>query len=107
MGDVDSSRALGLTPAVGKICRGCGVDVSKTKRVKDPAGNYYCQPCWVQVLARNQSSIAQTPTYSCHRCGGPLPTRFRLLTTGRANRLQDLLAIQGDIARAAAVTGRR
>lgn len=34
-------------PGRAKTCTVCGVDVSKQKRTKDEAGNYFCQPCWM------------------------------------------------------------
>ena len=32
--------------ANAKRCRLCGSDVAQAKRVKDPSGNYYCEPCY-------------------------------------------------------------
>jgi len=34
------------TPAPAKICHVCHKDVSNAKRVKDPAGHYFCQECY-------------------------------------------------------------
>jgi hypothetical protein len=33
-------------PAVAKLCTVCGQDVASKKRVKDPEGRYYCEPCF-------------------------------------------------------------
>jgi hypothetical protein len=42
-----------------KVCTACGVDVAGRKRTKDPAGNYYCQPCWdARVAAARAPSAA-------------------------------------------------
>jgi hypothetical protein len=60
-----------------KICAACGIDVGRLKRVKDPAGRYYCEPCWV---ARG-GAVAPTPARPqpprprplyrlCMTCGG-------------------------------------
>jgi hypothetical protein len=39
-----------MTAGIGKICLLCGKDVSGIKRIKDPQGNYYCEPCHTAAL---------------------------------------------------------
>jgi hypothetical protein len=38
---------------VEKRCKSCGSDVSRAKRSKDAAGNYYCEPCLTAVRGRH------------------------------------------------------
>lgn len=51
-----------------KICAGCGADVSSAKRVKDPAGHYFCEICW-EVQA--QPAPAKR---TCSACGQFFPS---------------------------------
>jgi hypothetical protein len=41
--------AVKVPAPVKKVCVACGKDVSGAKRVKDDAGRYYCQPCFVDA----------------------------------------------------------
>src|SRR5436305_3394847 len=48
-------------PTVGpqKICSVCGENVAGRPRTKDPAGNYYCRPCY-EEKARAREQLAQS-----------------------------------------------
>ena len=46
------------------LCGNCGTDVTGALRVKDPAGEYFCPPCWVE---RYEGS-GQAPAYPCALC---------------------------------------
>jgi hypothetical protein len=39
-----------------KLCKRCGKDVSQTRRVKDPHGNYYCEPCYAAAKAARSAA---------------------------------------------------
>src|SRR4051794_21390914 len=39
------SRGSFIMASVQKLCCVCGKDVASSKRVKDPRGRYYCEPC--------------------------------------------------------------
>jgi hypothetical protein len=39
-----------MAGSVQKTCCICGADVGGTKRVRDPRGNYYCNPCYYARL---------------------------------------------------------
>ncbi len=43
-----------------KTCALCGLDISNSKRVKDPSGQYYCEPCYAAATA--QLHTAAPPT---------------------------------------------
>lgn len=47
-------------PAVAKLCVVCGEDVAGKKRMKDPQGHYYCEPCYSAKLAKNKAKSFQT-----------------------------------------------
>jgi hypothetical protein len=47
--------AVPVPPARQKVCVVCGKDVSQADRIKDPQGNYYCQPCWQASLDAYQA----------------------------------------------------
>jgi hypothetical protein len=58
-----------------KACAGCGVDVTKTKRTKDPIGKYYCAICWqtrqeaatVGAAAKADADVVYYPCYVCEK----------------------------------------
>jgi hypothetical protein len=50
-----------MTPAAGKTCVVCGQDCSGKPRVKDPAGHYFCKPCYDQALQRKQAAAVAAP----------------------------------------------
>lgn len=53
-----------VLPAQRKICVRCGTDVTNAKRVKDAAGEYYCQPCWDEL-----GTAGRPRTCACSNCG--------------------------------------
>lgn len=55
-----------VLPAVRKLCAGCGKDVTREKRVRDEAGEYYCHPCWDERLAARGEEAG----YVCNTCRG-------------------------------------
>ncbi len=78
-----------MAQAIEKICRVCGKDVANSKRTKDKAGNYYCQPCYENAQQRHSPPAkplpvnAEAPTpvvsaivqaspdlFACPSCGG-------------------------------------
>jgi hypothetical protein len=56
-----------------KICHLCQKDVSGTKRVKDPAGHYFCQPCF-------DKAAAHAPAAKAAQAGGR-PAGAKVATT--------------------------
>lgn len=59
-----------VLPAVRKLCAICGQDVTREKRVRDPAGEYYCHGCWDTRLAAR----GERAGYVCNTCGQLFPT---------------------------------
>src|SRR5277367_5367974 len=51
--------------AVQKICCACNADVGNQRRVKDPQGNYYCQPCY-DAKRQEKFATADSPAASTH-----------------------------------------
>jgi hypothetical protein len=49
------------TTAVTKNCSICGVDLRSQKRVKDPAGRYYCRTCYAAVAERPAATARARP----------------------------------------------
>ena len=47
------------TPAPAKICHVCHKDVSNAKRVKDPAGHYFCQECYDHAAHATPAGVAK------------------------------------------------
>lgn len=60
---------------VNKICVTCGTNVSGTKRVKDGAGNYYCQSCYAAYT--NSSRAAAPVTHTKSDAAGQSTDDFR------------------------------
>ncbi|HEX8915521.1 MAG TPA: hypothetical protein VF796_24420 [Humisphaera sp.] len=59
-----------VLPAIRKLCAGCGADVTRAKRTRDEAGEYYCLDCWsARADARGEAAH-----YRCHVCGGGYPS---------------------------------
>ncbi|HZL35189.1 MAG TPA: hypothetical protein VFC78_07760 [Tepidisphaeraceae bacterium] len=56
-----------------KVCRSCGVDVSRTRRTKDASGDYYCDTCWSakQEAAREAAAPLAPPPAPRARRAGP------------------------------------
>jgi hypothetical protein len=48
-------------PAVAKICAICNADVSHQKRIKDPAGHYYCEPCYASRKGHHAEPAGAAP----------------------------------------------
>lgn len=44
------------THYIDKICASCGIDVSSLTRTRDPQGNYYCQPCWDELVHAHRAA---------------------------------------------------
>ena len=59
-----------VLPAVRKLCTTCGKDVTREKRVRDEAGEYYCHDCWDARLAAR----GEEPGYVCNTCRGVFPS---------------------------------
>ena len=55
-----------VVAAFRKLCCHCGRDVTRSPRLKDASGEYYCQPCWLDFCA----SQGLDPVYPCGECGG-------------------------------------
>ncbi len=54
-----------------KQCSVCAADITSAKRMKDPDGKYYCQPCskrWIEAARRNETNAVVVNTYSCSVC---------------------------------------
>src|ERR1700722_8291103 len=49
-----------------KLCSRCGRDVTASPRLKDASGEYFCQPCWLEVC----EAQGKEPAYHCGVCGG-------------------------------------
>jgi hypothetical protein len=47
-----------------KLCSRCGRDVSNAPRLKDASGEYFCQPCWIEVCEARGTE----PAYQCGEC---------------------------------------
>ncbi len=45
-------------PLTTKVCVICKQDVSTLKRVKDPFGRYYCEPCYKTRAAQRQTALS-------------------------------------------------
>jgi len=52
-----------------KLCSRCGRDVTRSPRLKDASGEYFCQPCWLEVCEARGTD----PAYQCGECGGLFP----------------------------------
>jgi hypothetical protein len=52
-----------------KLCSRCGRDVTRSPRLKNASGEYYCQPCWLEVC----EAQGKEPAYQCGECGGLFP----------------------------------
>jgi hypothetical protein len=63
-----------MNTAMGKVCAGCGIDVSQQKRVKDAAGNYYCESCVQTVRQRQEASAQRTRISSAPSASSPPPS---------------------------------
>lgn len=71
-GIMPESRAEARCPRCGelvlavqrKLCASCGQDVSRQKRVRDEAGEYYCHGCWESRLAARGEEVG----YICGAC---------------------------------------
>lgn len=82
-----SASPVALPPAPtqpAKVCTACGIEVAGRKRTKDPAGHYFCQPCWDAKLAAaakgqpgagvatgDAAEPTDFPCASCGTLGGP------------------------------------
>ena len=60
------------TPTGAKVCTACGQDVSHRRRIKDPNGRYFCEPC--AGIHSNQGW--HIPTSSVAPVLNPPPTPF-------------------------------
>jgi hypothetical protein len=59
-----------VLPAVRKLCTSCGKDVTREKRVRDEAGEYFCHACWEERLAAR----GEEPGYVCNTCRRVFPS---------------------------------
>jgi hypothetical protein len=66
-----------MSEVPNKICAACRVNVARLKRVKDPAGRYFCERCWVArggavapTPARPQPPRLRPVYQLCTTCGG-------------------------------------
>jgi hypothetical protein len=48
-----------------KLCSRCNRDVTQSPRLKDASGEYFCQPCWLEVC----EAQGKEPAYQCGVCG--------------------------------------
>jgi hypothetical protein len=53
-----------VLPAIRKLCAICSCDVTREKRVRDDAGEYFCHTCWEARLAER----GEEPGYVCFTC---------------------------------------
>ena len=58
-----------VLPVIRKLCAGCAADVTRTKRTRDDAGEYYCADCWAARLAAG----GEASVYPCGACGQLFP----------------------------------
>jgi hypothetical protein len=66
-GEVRCPRCAEMVlPAARKLCARCSRDLTHERRMRDPAGEYYCPPCWSAAAAEAGRKAA----FTCGTCGG-------------------------------------
>ena len=74
-GDAGGTGPARAVPALRRSRRGAASassaagaarDISTAHRFKDAAGEYYCEPCWLEACER----VGMRPRYQCCECGG-------------------------------------
>lgn len=59
-------------PPKPKTCTSCGVDITRTKRMKDAEGKYFCEVCWAAKAEAAKvgagSAADDVVYYPCYVC---------------------------------------
>lgn len=69
-GEVRCPRCAEMVlPATRKFCARCSRDVTRERRMKDAAGEYYCPDCWSGA----REGSGKQALFTCRSCGASLP----------------------------------